>query len=215
MYLNFSIFLGRTSAGGGQALVPKRGQVSDGGGLAKFLPDGGPPVPPGKNPVYWELVAMAPASKLYTWLTPKKVISLISSFQLYPCGGGYSCLVLVRMCRRGVWKKTIQIQIFQNKSDPFMYQSAKFWTKSPNFSEILPLGKFWKIAPFIYQILHFIRGHSYIKRLILPPMLAAHPRGVFCSEYPLLPPRAILPLFKLTFPDSSQFHSNWNKSVPL
>ena len=48
MYLNFSNFRGRTSAGGGgQALVQKRGQVSDGGGgLAKFLPDGGTPSPP-------------------------------------------------------------------------------------------------------------------------------------------------------------------------
>ena len=52
MYLNFSNFRGRTSAGGGQALVQKWGQVSDGGGLAKFSLDGGtPPVPPpGKNP---------------------------------------------------------------------------------------------------------------------------------------------------------------------
>ena len=49
MYLNFQ---GLTSAGGGQALVQKRGQVSDGGGLAKFSPGGGdPPVPPpGKKP---------------------------------------------------------------------------------------------------------------------------------------------------------------------
>ena len=59
MYLNFSNFRGRTSAGGRQALVQKRGQVSDGGGLVKFLPDGGdPPVPPQeKNPagqhVFW------------------------------------------------------------------------------------------------------------------------------------------------------------------
>ena len=52
MYLNFSNFWGRTSAGGGQALVQKRGQVSDGGGLAKFSPDGGTPCPPQeKNPV--------------------------------------------------------------------------------------------------------------------------------------------------------------------
>ena len=49
MYLNFSNFRGRTSAGGGQALVQKQGQVSDGGGLAKFSPDGGPPVPPRKK----------------------------------------------------------------------------------------------------------------------------------------------------------------------
>ena len=56
MYLNFSNFRGRTSAGGGQALVQKRGQVSDGGGEenGKILPDrglGGPPVPQEKNPV--------------------------------------------------------------------------------------------------------------------------------------------------------------------
>ena len=47
MYLNFSNFRGRTSAGGGgQALVQKRGQVSDRGGLAKFSPDGGTPQSP-------------------------------------------------------------------------------------------------------------------------------------------------------------------------
>ena len=45
MYLNFSNFRGRTSAGGGQALVEKRGQVSD-GGLTKFLPDGIDPQSP-------------------------------------------------------------------------------------------------------------------------------------------------------------------------
>ena len=54
MYLNFSNFRGRTSAGGGQALVQKRGQVSDGGGdWQNFCRMGGtPPVPPQeKNPV--------------------------------------------------------------------------------------------------------------------------------------------------------------------
>ena len=55
MYLNFSDFRGRTSAGGGggQALVQKRGQVSDGGGIGKiFAGWGGPPSPPQeKNPV--------------------------------------------------------------------------------------------------------------------------------------------------------------------
>ena len=69
---------------------------------------------------------------------------------------------------------------------------AKFWTKLPIFSKIFlilsqfwpNLAKFWKIVPFIYQILHFIRGHSYTKRLILLPMLAAHPRRVFCTKYP-------------------------------
>ena len=49
------------------------------------------------------------------------------------------------------------------------------------------MGNFSKINPFIYQILHFIRGHSYTKRLILLPMLAAHPCRVFCTKYP--PPR--------------------------
>ena len=50
MYLNFSNFRGRTSAGGEQALVQKQGQVSD-GGIGKIFADGGtPPVPPEKNP---------------------------------------------------------------------------------------------------------------------------------------------------------------------
>ena len=63
---------------------------------------------------------------------------------------------------------------------------SNFW---PNFEQNHPifpnLGNFWKIDPFIYQILHFIRGHSYTKRLILLPMLAAHPPRVFCTKYPL------------------------------
>ena len=50
MYLNFSNFWGRTSAGGGQALVQKWGQVSDGGIDKIFARWEGPPVPPGKNP---------------------------------------------------------------------------------------------------------------------------------------------------------------------
>ena len=51
MYLNFSNFRGRTSAGGGQALVQKRGQVSDGGDWQNFRWMGGPPSPPpGKKP---------------------------------------------------------------------------------------------------------------------------------------------------------------------
>ena len=41
MYLNFSNFRGRTSAGGGQALVQKRGQVSDGGNWQNFRRMGG------------------------------------------------------------------------------------------------------------------------------------------------------------------------------
>ena len=54
MYLNFSNFRGRTSAGGGQALVQKRGQVSDGGGgIGKiFAGWGDPPVPQEKKPWY-------------------------------------------------------------------------------------------------------------------------------------------------------------------
>ena len=43
---------------------------------------------------------------------------------------------------------------------------------------------FEKIDPFMYQILRFLRGHSYTKTLILLPMLAAHPRRVFCTDYP-------------------------------
>ena len=86
MYLNFSNFWGQTSAGGGgQALVQKRGQVSDGGGLAKFLPDGGdPPVPlqektltPVEYASYWHhrscfpyslAIADVANSKCHQWL---------------------------------------------------------------------------------------------------------------------------------------------------
>ena len=55
MYLNFSNFRGRTSAGGvgwgvgRQALVQKRGQVSDGGDWQNFRRMGRPPVPPEKT----------------------------------------------------------------------------------------------------------------------------------------------------------------------
>ena len=51
MYLNFSNFRGRTSAGGGgQALVQKRGQVSGGGGdWQNFRRMGGPPQSPRKK----------------------------------------------------------------------------------------------------------------------------------------------------------------------
>ena len=49
----FFKFLGSNLGWGGQALVQKRGQVSDGGGdWQNFRRMGGPPVPPpGKNPV--------------------------------------------------------------------------------------------------------------------------------------------------------------------
>ena len=54
MYLNFSNFWGRTSAGGGGGggkPWSKNGDKCQMGGLAKFLPDGGnPSVPPGKKP---------------------------------------------------------------------------------------------------------------------------------------------------------------------
>ena len=44
------------------------------------------------------------------------------------------------------------------------------------------LGTFWKIEPFIYQILSFVSGHWYTKKLILLPMLETRPRRVFCTE---------------------------------
>ena len=57
MYLNFSSFRGRTSAGGGgQVSVQKRGQVSDGGDWQHFCRMGGPLVPPGKAPAFISLL---------------------------------------------------------------------------------------------------------------------------------------------------------------
>ena len=49
MYLNFSNFWGRTSVGGGQALVQRRGQVLD-GGIDKIFAGWGTPSPPRKKP---------------------------------------------------------------------------------------------------------------------------------------------------------------------
>ena len=63
----------------------------------------------------------------------------------------------------------------------------KFEQNHPIFTKFL--AQIWenfekKKHPFIYQILHFIRVHSYTKRLILLPMLVAYPHRVFCNEYP-------------------------------
>ena len=49
MYLNFSNFRRQTSAGGGQTLVQKWGQVSDGGIDKIFAGWGDPPVPQEKK----------------------------------------------------------------------------------------------------------------------------------------------------------------------
>ena len=51
MYLDFSHFQGQTSTGGGggQALVQKWGQVSD-GGIDNIFAGWGTPIPPGKTP---------------------------------------------------------------------------------------------------------------------------------------------------------------------
>ena len=49
MYLNFSNFRGRTSAGGGQALAQKRGQVSD-GGIDNIFAGWGDPQSPQEKP---------------------------------------------------------------------------------------------------------------------------------------------------------------------
>ena len=59
MYLDFSNFRGRTSAGGGDKPWSKNGdKCRMGGDWQNFRRMGGPPVPPGKNPglghVFWE-----------------------------------------------------------------------------------------------------------------------------------------------------------------
>ena len=93
MYLNFSNFWGRTSAGGGQALVQKWGQVSD-GDWQNFRQMGGPPVPPGKkNPDAFLITqvlppasdslhvdAFFPQSKALPGLHINRVVILIGSY---------------------------------------------------------------------------------------------------------------------------------------
>ena len=62
---------------GGQALVQKRGQVSD-GGIDKISPDGGdPPVPPAKNPG-----ACSPAQTSYILLVTLLICSIDFLLQL-------------------------------------------------------------------------------------------------------------------------------------
>ena len=105
---------------------------------------------------------------------------------------GHSSLVLVGMCRSGIWQQTHTNTNFSRKSDPFNMPIGpilrQILNKITKFSKEFfgsHLGKFWKIEPFIYKTLHFIRGHLCAKRLILLPMLVAHPRRVFWTEYPL------------------------------
>ena len=87
MYLNFSNFWGRTYAGG-QALVQKWGQVSDGGGggLAKFLLDGGTPSPPRKKP--W-------ASLLVLGLN---VLPFVMHFALVVCNVWIKVDITIKFC---------------------------------------------------------------------------------------------------------------------
>ena len=81
---------------------------------------------------------------------------------------------------------------FSRKSDPFMSfyipispilsQIRSFYQYFLKFEPIF--GKFWKMDPFVYQILHFIRGHSYTKRLILLACWRHVPVGSFVMSTP-------------------------------
>ena len=62
-----------------------------------------------------------------------------------------------------IWGKILTKIIWFFFSSNFLKFESSFW-------------KIWKIDPFIYKILHKIRGHWYTRRLIMLPMLAAHPR---------------------------------------
>ena len=109
---------------------------------------------------------------------------------------GKSCWVYSSFGKNVKEDPWIQISIFQEKSDPFIYQSvqfwAKFWAKSPDFSNIfLNLSQFWlkfgellKNRPILIPNFAFYKEYSYTKRLILLPMLVAHPHRVFGTEYP-------------------------------
>ena len=100
------------------------------------------------------------------------------------------------VCRHWIWKLTHINTSVPRKSNPFIYQSAqfwaKFWTKLAIFSKILlNLSQLWLKFGQILQnrpihIPHFAfdKGYSCTKRLILLPMLAAHPCRVFCTKYP-------------------------------
>ena len=97
----FFKFWGTTFSWGGQALVQKWGHVSvGGGGLAKFLPDGGSPSPPGKKP--WMLTKEV-------WLIQKLKNSL---GLLIFCGGCADLMPLsAYLCKK--------IKVFLSRTERF------------------------------------------------------------------------------------------------
>ena len=107
---------------------------------------------------------------------------------------------IVTQCRLAFWSHLVyypgvlkfgfdrDVTPWNLKVDPYKYQFFKkkwpiYIPIRPNFEQnhlIFPkfwlkFGKILKINPFTYQIMLFMRGHSYTKRLILPPMLAKYP----------------------------------------
>ena len=96
-------------------------------------------------------------------------------------GGGHSSLVLVRTCRREIWKWTwIQIPIFQEKVTHsytnWLNFGPNFWAKSPDFFKIL---KFEPILAQIWENFEKKSTHSYTKFCVLQRVIHL-PRGWFC-----------------------------------
>ena len=96
------------------------------------------------------------------------------------------CMSVSGVCREGCYgceTLTHTFTIYTNFV-PNFEQSHLVYPKK-KFEPIL--AQIWNIlkkSTHIYKILHYIKGHSDTKKLILLPKFAAHPRKVFCTEYP-------------------------------
>ena len=122
-------------------------------------------------------------------------------------------MIWVGTCRWDLKSGPIFIPNFAEKWDPFLYQSHKFRQNLLRVSHYFPkllsfqanfgnfgirlmelglffpyfranFGRFWKYDPCLYQLLHWIRGHRYTRRLILQPISAARPRIDLCTKNP-------------------------------
>ena len=100
--------------------------------------------------------------------------------QTHEYSRGNSSLVLVGTCSwefkirpiGGLHIPTFHEKVIHSNTNQLDLRRS-FDQNYPNFAQILE--KKLKIDSFIYQILHKIRGHSYIRRLILLPMFTARP----------------------------------------
>ena len=99
-----------------------------------------------------------------------------------PVGGGSQVWFWKGYAAGNLKVRSIHIPLFKKKWPVHITISSIFDQNYVLSKIFFNLSQFWfkfgKIDPFIYQILHFIRGHWYTRRLILLPMFPAVPWGL-------------------------------------